>query len=190
MMGPNSLGFNINQGILFIVGGIAQIFWIIPMVRRWGMPWYAIGIAGTIVFMAIWIITRIPGNPITGRGGPAGNPIAIAVEVFQAAFIGLAAAIIVYEHREKKQRQHGEKKAASEKTKNSDKGRMPILAGIVVALILTGLFALPMLMPSPMGGRPPGQAAGPPPGAGQFGAPQGQFPSQQNASGPASSTLE
>jgi hypothetical protein len=30
MMGPNSFGVNINQGILFIVGGIAQIFWIIP----------------------------------------------------------------------------------------------------------------------------------------------------------------
>jgi hypothetical protein len=88
MMGPNSLNFNVNQGILFIVGGIAQVFWIVPMVRRWGMPWYAIGIGGTIVFMAIWIITRMPGNPVTGRGGPAGNPIAIAIEVFQAAFIG------------------------------------------------------------------------------------------------------
>jgi hypothetical protein len=35
-MGPNSLNFNVNQGILFIVGGIAQVFWIIPMIRRWG----------------------------------------------------------------------------------------------------------------------------------------------------------
>ncbi|MDQ3884341.1 MAG: hypothetical protein M3239_02725 [Thermoproteota archaeon] len=34
MMGPNSLEFNLNQGILFIAGGIAQIFWIIPMIRR------------------------------------------------------------------------------------------------------------------------------------------------------------
>jgi hypothetical protein len=189
MMGPNALGFSINQGILFIVGGIAQVFWIIPMVRRWGIPWYAIGIAGTIVLMAIWIVTRMPGNPITGRGGPAGNPIAIAVEVLQAAFIGLAAAIIVYERREKKQQlQHGEKRAASEKTKNSGKGHMPILIGIVVALILIGLLALPMLMPSPMGGRPPGQVGGPPSGAGQFGAPQDQAPTQQNATGAASST--
>jgi protocatechuate 3,4-dioxygenase beta subunit len=158
MMGPNSLNFNANQGMLFIVGGIAQVFWIIPMVRRWGMPWYAIGIGGTIVFMAIWIITRMPGNPITGRGGPAGNPIAIAIEVFQAAFIGLAVAIIVYERREK-QRQPVEKKAVSENTtKNSGKRHMSILAGIVIALILIGLFALPILMPSPMGGGgPPGQ---------------------------------
>jgi hypothetical protein len=32
------------------------------VIRRWGLPWYAIGIAGMIVFMAIWIITRMPGN--------------------------------------------------------------------------------------------------------------------------------
>jgi hypothetical protein len=83
MNGPNSLNFNVNQGILFIVGGIAQVFWIIPMIRRWGIPWYAIGIAGTMVFMALWIITRIPGNPITGRGGPAGKPIAITMKYFR-----------------------------------------------------------------------------------------------------------
>src|SRR5262245_29323009 len=69
MLGPNNLGFNINQGILFIVGGIAQIFWIIPMIRQWGKVWYGIGIAGTAVFMALFFITRVQGNPITGRGG-------------------------------------------------------------------------------------------------------------------------
>jgi hypothetical protein len=30
MMRPNALGFNINQAILFIAGGIAQVFGIIP----------------------------------------------------------------------------------------------------------------------------------------------------------------
>jgi protocatechuate 3,4-dioxygenase beta subunit len=184
MMGPNALGFNVNQGILFIVGGIAQIFWIIPMVRRWGIPWYAIGIGGTIVFMAIWIITRVPGNPITGRGGPADNPIAIAIEVLQGAFIGLAAAIILYERRGKKQLQSQEEKATPEKTKSNGKARLPILAGAVVALILIGLFALPILMPSPMsGGRPPGQGGPPPSAAGQFGPPPEQFSATQaNAS--------
>jgi hypothetical protein len=182
MNAPNSLNFNVNQGILFIVGGIAQVFWIIPMIRRWGIPWYAIGIAGTIVFMALWIITRIPGNPITGRGGPAGNPIAITIEVFQAAFIGLAIAIIIYEHRKKKGQQEVEKSV----TRASSRKHMPILGGIVIALILIGLFALPMLMPGPMGGGggPPrqggagGGASPPPSGAGQFGPPQGQAPTQ------------
>lgn len=53
MLGPSNLEFNVNQGILFIVGGFAQVFWIIPMIRRWGTPWYAIGIGGTAVFMAL-----------------------------------------------------------------------------------------------------------------------------------------
>ena len=63
---------------------------------------------------------------------------------------------------------------------------MPILGGIVIALILTGLFALPMLMPGPMGGGggggPPRQGGGasPSPGAGQFGPPQGQAPTQES----------
>ena len=99
MLGPNALGFNANQGILFIVGGIAQVFWIIPIIRKWGTLWYAIGIGGTIAFSDIWVITRFPGNPITGRGSPAGNPLAISVEVFEAAFIVLSAAIILYERR-------------------------------------------------------------------------------------------
>ncbi len=187
MNGPNSLNFNVNQGILFIVGGSAQVFWIIPMIRRWGIPWYAIGIGGTLVFMALWIITRMPGNPITGRGGPAGNPIAITIEVFQAAFIGLAAIIIIYEHRKKKEQQiqHGEKGQEVDKSiKNSGRRHIPILAGIVIALILIGFFALPMLMPNPMGGGgPPRQGGAPPSGSGQLGAPQGQAPAQENATG-------
>ena len=62
---------------------------------------------------------------------------------------------------------------------------MPILGGIVIALILIGLFALPMLMPGPMGGGGGGglprqggvggaSSPPPPPGAGQLGPPQGQ----------------
>lgn len=70
------------------------MFWIIPMVRRWGIPWYAVGIGGTAVFMAIFFITRIPDNPITGRGDGM-NTMSIMVEVFQAAFIVLAAGIVV-----------------------------------------------------------------------------------------------
>jgi hypothetical protein len=183
MLGPNNLNNNVNQGILFIVGGSAQVFWIIPMVRRWGIPWYAIGIAGTIVFMALWIITRMPDNPITGRGGPAGNPIAITIEVFQAAFIGLTAAIIIYEHRKKKKNRQQEVEKSV--TRASGRRHTPILGGIVIALILIGLFALPMLMPSPMGGgggppRQGGGSASPSPAAGQFGPPQGQAPTQES----------
>jgi hypothetical protein len=185
MLGPNNLNNNVNQGILFIVGGSAQVFWIIPMIRRWGIPWYAIGIVGTIVFMALWIITRMPDNPITGRAGPAGNPIAITIEVFQAAFIGLTAAIIIYEHRKKKKK-NGQQEVEKSVTRASGRKHIPILGGIVIALILVGLFALPMLMPSPMGGGgggPPRQGGGgasPPSGSGQLVTPQGQAPAQES----------
>ena len=96
----NSLGFNLNFGIFFIVSGIAQLFWVVPTIRRWGLPWYYVGIGGTIVLIILFAITRIPGNPITGRGDPI-SPMALAIEVFQAAFIGLSVAIIVYEMRRK-----------------------------------------------------------------------------------------
>jgi protocatechuate 3,4-dioxygenase beta subunit len=161
MLAPNILGFNVNQGILFIVGGIAQVFWIIPMIRRWGKVWYGIGIAGTAVFMALFFITRIPGNPITGRGGGA-NPTSILVEVFEGLFIGLAVAILIYETRKNIRE---EQRAASDTARKSSK-HILILAGVVIALIVFGLFALPMAMPSPMGG--------PPPAGGQVGQQTGQ----------------
>ncbi len=59
-----------NADILFLIGGLAQIFWVVPKIREWGKTWYSIGIAGTAVFMLLWVITRIPENPITGRAGP------------------------------------------------------------------------------------------------------------------------
>jgi hypothetical protein len=52
-------------GIFFIVAGLAQLFWVLPMIKRWGRMWYFIGIAGTVILMIIYVITRIP-NPITG----------------------------------------------------------------------------------------------------------------------------
>jgi len=69
MLVPNIIGRNPNSGIFFIVSGIAQIFWVIPMLKRWGRIWYYVGIVGTIILIIIWAITRMPGNPITGRGG-------------------------------------------------------------------------------------------------------------------------
>lgn len=98
---PNVLDFSLNFFIFFSVAGIAQIFWVVPMIRRWGRPWYLIGIGGTIVLIILFAITRMPDNPITGRAGPI-MPMAIAIEVFQAAFIGLSIAIIIYESRRKR----------------------------------------------------------------------------------------
>lgn len=100
VLAPNTLSFNPNGAILFFVGGAAQVFWAVPMARRWGRPWYYIGIGGTLVLIALWVITRMPGNPITGRAGPV-NEMAIVIETMQVAYIGRTAAIIAIEHRTK-----------------------------------------------------------------------------------------
>lgn len=98
ILAPNMLNFNPNSAILFFVGGAAQLFWAVPMIRRWGRVWYGVGIGGTLVLIAIWIITRMPGNPLTGRGGMV-NEMGIAVEALQWTFVGLTAAILVIESR-------------------------------------------------------------------------------------------
>ena len=68
VMTPNILNFSPNGAILFSGGGAGQIFWAVPMIRRWGRVWYSVGIGGTSVLIAIWTITRMPGSPITGGG--------------------------------------------------------------------------------------------------------------------------
>ena len=76
IQGSNVLGFNLNFGIFFIVSGLAQLFWVLPIIRRWGLPWYYVGIGGTIVLIILF-------------------------EVLQVAFIGFTVAIIVYERKRK-----------------------------------------------------------------------------------------
>jgi hypothetical protein len=95
---PDIIGRNLNSGVFFLISGIAQIFWVIPMLKRWGRTWYYIGIAGTIILIIMWVMTRIPGNPITGRGGPI-SEMAVAIEVFQVAYIIITAIIIANETR-------------------------------------------------------------------------------------------
>ena len=36
IVASNIIQLSINNGIFFIVAGIAQIFWTLPMVKRWG----------------------------------------------------------------------------------------------------------------------------------------------------------
>src|SRR3712207_7270138 len=55
-----SLEFNLNTGIFFIVAGIAQLFWVVPMIKKWGRLWYFAGIGGTIILIVLFAITRMP----------------------------------------------------------------------------------------------------------------------------------
>ena len=87
---------NLNSQILFVVGGAAQVFWVVPMVRKWGPVWYSVGLGGTVIFILIWVITRIPDNFITGRGGRISDN-GILTEVFQIAFVGIVIVILAIE---------------------------------------------------------------------------------------------
>ena len=55
--------------------------------------WDLVGIVGTATFVAIWVITRLPDNPITGRGGRIGET-AVFIESLQIAFIILLGIIV------------------------------------------------------------------------------------------------
>jgi hypothetical protein len=80
--------------IFFVVSWLAQIFCIIPIIKRWIMPWFYIGIGGTIILIILWIIA-VPGS---------GHPISetdVAIEVFQIVYIILSVIIVVKTNREK-----------------------------------------------------------------------------------------
>ena len=51
-----------------------------------GKVWYYIGMTGTLVLIIIWVTTRIPDNPITGRGGSISN-FEFATELFQLIYV-------------------------------------------------------------------------------------------------------
>jgi uncharacterized membrane protein YuzA (DUF378 family) len=73
--------------VFFVASGLAQIFWILPTVKKWIMPWYYIGIGGTIALIVLWII-YIPGG---------GHPIDLnsaTIEAFQIVFVILSVIII------------------------------------------------------------------------------------------------
>jgi hypothetical protein len=74
--------------IFFIVSGLAQIFWVIPVIKRWNKPWYYVGIGGTVILIIMYLIA------VPGSGYPV-NQLDIAIELFQIAFIILCSIIIV-----------------------------------------------------------------------------------------------
>ena len=92
---PRMLG-NLPVAVFFLGSRIAQIFWILPMIKRWGRRWYYIGIAGNIAFIVLYVITRFPGNPVNGRGGDV-DAIDMICELAQVAYIAITAVILAKE---------------------------------------------------------------------------------------------
>ena len=87
------------MAFLFAIGGIAQIFYALPLLRGRGRPWYYAGIIGTAILIILWIGTRIPCGRVLG-GYTELLPIdavGIAVLIFQFAALLLSIRILQME---------------------------------------------------------------------------------------------
>jgi hypothetical protein len=95
MLVSGSINSHLEYATFFLVSGAAQIFWVLPMVRKWGRIWYIIGIAGTIVLVGLtgYVIANIVENP---ESAPPGiSELAVAIEVFQISYVILTAIVIL-----------------------------------------------------------------------------------------------
>ncbi len=81
--------------IFFIVSGLAQIFWVIPVIKEWIKPWYYVGIGGTIILIIMYLVV------VPGSGHPV-SQLDISIELFQIAFIILCIIIIAKNRAEMK----------------------------------------------------------------------------------------
>jgi uncharacterized membrane protein YuzA (DUF378 family) len=96
---PNLIGFSGYTSLFFLITGIAQLFWVLPILKKWSNIWYYAGMGGTFILLALWLITRVPNNRILNRALPV-NDIGIVIEVLQTAFLILCGLIIVTRNRE------------------------------------------------------------------------------------------
>ena len=78
---------------LFLISGIMQIFFAIPILENWKIRWHIIGICWTLFITGLLILTRVP-NIITGPALVDHNHIAFLTEVFQTMFIIVTAVIV------------------------------------------------------------------------------------------------
>jgi hypothetical protein len=75
----------INVTVFFIISGLAQLFWVVPVIKTWSKPWYYIGMGGTAILIMLWIIA-VPHNGVSELEG--------AIEFFQIVFVILCIIIV------------------------------------------------------------------------------------------------
>ena len=74
--------------LFFLGSGIAQVFWMIPMIKRWRGIWYYVGIAGNVAFILLYVITRFPGNPVNSHVNTLMlSPCKLIMLVFHECFL-------------------------------------------------------------------------------------------------------
>jgi len=99
LMVPRSLDHEFEEGIFFLVSGILQVFWILPIIRNWNKIWYYVGIGGTAILFALWLGERIP--RLVDGGGIKLSANTLAIEGFQIAFIVLCIVLLKRKSKEK-----------------------------------------------------------------------------------------
>lgn len=85
--------------IFFVVTGIAQLFWVIPLIRGWGNLWYILGSVVTVALIVSWVSTNAP-LPVKGVVVPY-DVMSITIET-SGSIIAAAKSIIVGEIQSKR----------------------------------------------------------------------------------------
>lgn len=97
---PNSINAGIEYAAFFLISGMAQLFWILPMIKQWGRIWYIIGIGGTAIMVGLtgYTLANIVADP---QSAPPGvTELAIAIEIFQVSYVIITAITIAKSRRE------------------------------------------------------------------------------------------
>jgi hypothetical protein len=94
MLVPSSIMAGIQYTTFFLISGLVQLFWVLPMVKRWGRIWNIIGLAGTAVLVGLtgYVIIESVRNPQLTPPGVL--ELAIAIEIFQISYVIITAIII------------------------------------------------------------------------------------------------
>jgi uncharacterized membrane protein YuzA (DUF378 family) len=78
---------SIDVTIFFVVSGLAQLFWVIPTIKKWSKPWFYVGIGGTVILIIMYFVA------VPGSGYPI-SPLDLAIEASQIIFVILCTIII------------------------------------------------------------------------------------------------
>ena len=87
---PHSISDDVGEGILFLVGGMLQVFWALPVIKKWNKIWQYVGIGGTAVLVILWFSTHVRGIA-HDRGLVA---MTLLLEIAQVAFIILCIVLL------------------------------------------------------------------------------------------------
>ena len=92
---PSSITAGIQYTTFFLISGLLQLFWVLPMVKRWGRIWNIVGFAGTAVLVGLsgYVIIESVRNPQLTP--PGVTELAVAIEIFQISYVIITAIIII-----------------------------------------------------------------------------------------------